>query len=93
MQLVEEAVDGGWIGHRARMSAQNSEIGSVYSPPSAAEQKAKDKANEASEDHVETVIDVGFREQVCALMAKVNWSLNLCRDGSSNVKGAASAAC
>ncbi|KAF7972518.1 hypothetical protein HWV62_17804 [Athelia sp. TMB] len=61
MQLVEEAVDGGWIGHRARMSAQNSEIGSVYSPPSA-EQKAKDKATDVCGKHVETVIEVGYRE-------------------------------
>lgn len=65
MQLVEEAVDGGWIGHRARMSAQNSEIGSVYSPPSA-EQKAKDKATDVCGKHVETVIEVGYRESVRA---------------------------
>ncbi|TCD67142.1 His Kinase A domain containing protein [Steccherinum ochraceum] len=31
MQLVEEATEGCWIGHRARMFT--SEIGSVYSPP------------------------------------------------------------
>lgn len=75
MQLVEEAVDGGWIGHRARMSAQNSEIGSVYSPPSA-EQKAKEKTNEALNHHVETVIDIGYRDKVRSFMMKVVWRLN-----------------
>ncbi|KAI0649336.1 hypothetical protein C8Q79DRAFT_903287 [Trametes meyenii] len=54
MQLVEEATEGCWIGHRARMFT--SEIGSVYSPP-------KDRQNSivppSSGKHVETVIDVG----------------------------------
>ena len=34
MQLIEEAIDGCWIGHRAGMaSTEDSGIGSVYSPP------------------------------------------------------------
>jgi signal transduction histidine kinase len=57
MQLVEEAVEGCWIGHRARMST--SEIGSVYSPPDR-------QALLLSPDtqHVETVIDMGPDLQV-----------------------------
>lgn len=57
MQLVEEAVEGCWIGHQARMSAQSeSEIGSVYAPP-------KD-ASQGSATHVETIVDIGRREGV-----------------------------
>jgi signal transduction histidine kinase len=52
MQLVEEAVEGSWIGHQARMSALESDIGSVYAPP---------KALGAASDHVETVVDIGRR--------------------------------
>lgn len=63
MQLVEEAADGGWIGHRARMFAQNSEIGSVYSPP-LDQQSKQDTTLPASADHVETVIEIGYRETV-----------------------------
>jgi len=52
MQLIEEAVEGCWIGHRARLFT--SEIGSVYSPP--------EKAGRSSlgrDCHVETVVDIG----------------------------------
>lgn len=57
MQLVEEAVEGCWIGHQARMSAlSESEIGSVYAPPKALSQ--------ASAEHVETVVDIGHRAGV-----------------------------
>ncbi|EKM58067.1 uncharacterized protein PHACADRAFT_159124 [Phanerochaete carnosa HHB-10118-sp] len=48
MQLVEEAIEGCWIGHRARMFT--SEIGSVYSPP-------KQDRSSATK-WVETVIDI-----------------------------------
>ncbi|KAI0346588.1 hypothetical protein BDW22DRAFT_1323176 [Trametopsis cervina] len=54
MQLVEEATEGCWIGHRARMFT--SEIGSVYSPPK------PDKSAVMSPQQskfVETVIDIG----------------------------------
>ncbi len=51
MQLVEEATEGCWIGHRARMFT--SEIGSVYSPPKQDPQAL-----------VETVIDIGHSERV-----------------------------
>ena len=53
MQLVEEATEGCWIGHRARMFT--SEIGSVYSPPK------PDRGSVMSPQpakYVETVIDI-----------------------------------
>lgn len=56
MQLVEEAVDGGWIGYRAR--APGSEIGTVYSPPITSEDE------NSRSTHVETVVDIGLRESV-----------------------------
>lgn len=51
MQLIEEAVEGCWIGHRARLST--SEIGSVYSPPE------KSRSSLERDRHVETVVDIG----------------------------------
>ena len=59
MQLVEDATEGCWIGHRARMFT--SEIGSVYSPPKSDRQQLLPKPNK----HVETVIDIGHSEAVC----------------------------
>jgi hypothetical protein len=67
MQLVEEAVDGGWIGHLARMSAQNSEIGSVYSPPTMQRSNVSQLAS-APEDHVETVVEISHRENVLSCL-------------------------
>lgn len=64
LQLVEEAVDGGWIGHLARMSAQNSEIGSVYSPPTVQQQSDND-SRPTPGGYVETIIEIGHREKVC----------------------------
>ncbi|KAF8907335.1 hypothetical protein CPB84DRAFT_1844033 [Gymnopilus junonius] len=58
MQLVEEAVDGCWIGHRARTAImEDSGIGSVYSPPN------KDNGSPVASrrKHVETVVDIGYR--------------------------------
>lgn len=52
MQLVEEAVEGCWIGHRARLFT--SEIGSVYSPPEKTGRPSLEK-----DRHVETVVDIG----------------------------------
>lgn len=62
MQLVEEAIDGGWIGHLARMSAQNSEIGSVYSPPTI-QQQSDDASQPVSGGYVETIVEIGHREK------------------------------
>ncbi|THH20416.1 hypothetical protein EW146_g955 [Bondarzewia mesenterica] len=59
MQLVEEAIEGCWIGHRARMSSLNdSEIGSLYSPPRQDRGGVKTPAK-----HVEIVLEIGEREE------------------------------
>lgn len=63
MQLVEEAVEGCWIGHRARMFT--SEIGSVYSPPD-----KQSMSSPPGENHVETIIDVGPDLQVGLFYAR-----------------------
>jgi signal transduction histidine kinase len=56
MQLIEEAVDGCWIGHRARTAIMgDTGIGSVYSPP---------EELSAAKQLVETVADVGWRKGV-----------------------------
>ncbi|CAK5269202.1 unnamed protein product [Mycena citricolor] len=69
MQLVEEAVDGCWIGHRARTAIMSdSEIGSVYSPP---EQLL------ATKQLVETVVDIGWR--------RGGWTLKCERGGIRRV--------
>ena len=58
MQLVEDAVDGCWIGHRARTAImEDTGIGSVYSPP-----KEDNPSSTTRRKHVETVIDVGKAE-------------------------------
>lgn len=57
MQLVEEAIDGCWVGHRARQAiADDTGIGSVYAPPQAVSLR--------KHNHVETVIDIGHRTGV-----------------------------
>ena len=63
MQLVEDATEGCWIGHRARMFT--SEIGSVYSPPKPDRQQ-QSVVLQNPHKHVETVIDIGHSEAVCA---------------------------
>lgn len=63
MQLVEEAVEGCWIGHRARMFT--SEIGSVYSPPD-----RQAMSSPPGENHVETIIDVGPDLQVSLIIVQ-----------------------
>ncbi|KIK10098.1 hypothetical protein K443DRAFT_670728 [Laccaria amethystina LaAM-08-1] len=60
MQLIEEAIDGCWIGHRARTaSTEDSGIGSVYSPPH--EEHGSPVATRRK--YVETVVDIGHRPQ------------------------------
>lgn len=61
MQLIEEAVDGCWIGHQARTATiDDSGIGSVYSPP-----KVDPGTPVATcRNHVETVVDIGYRPEV-----------------------------
>ena len=65
MQLVEEAIDGCWIGHRARTAsmAYPSGIGSVYSPPT----DDPTRTTAAEVKYVETVIEVGHRTYVSSL--------------------------
>ncbi|KAK0235796.1 hypothetical protein EDD85DRAFT_771542 [Armillaria nabsnona] len=59
MQLVEEAVDGCWVGHRARQAiVGDTGIGSVYSPPEEEGAPLTMRSN-----HVETVIEIGHRQQ------------------------------
>lgn len=55
LQLIEEAVEGSWIGHRARAFIQESEIGSLYAPP---------KQDGSGKKLVEVVIEIGDREEV-----------------------------
>ena len=57
LQLIEEAVEGSWIGHRARMFTrqQESEIGSLYAPP---------RQDGSSKQLVEVVVEIGDREEV-----------------------------
>ena len=60
MQLIEEAVDGCWIGHRARTAMGDSGIGSVYAPPS----ENHGSAFTTRRKHVETVVDIEYRPEV-----------------------------
>ncbi|KAI0955957.1 hypothetical protein AcV7_006488 [Taiwanofungus camphoratus] len=65
MQLVEEATEGCWIGHRARMFT--SEIGSVYSPP---KQDRHAIVVPSATQHVETVIDIGHNRGSWAFLCE-----------------------
>lgn len=84
MQLVEEATEGCWIGHRARMFT--SEIGSVYSPP---KQDRQAIVVPNLPQQVETVIDIAHNERVGFIFAVPDcrercWTdgrYSLCRDG------------
>ncbi|PPR02605.1 hypothetical protein CVT24_002176 [Panaeolus cyanescens] len=74
MQLVEEAVDGCWIGHRARTAIMgDSGIGSVYSPPK------EDDASAPSmpRNQVETIVDIGYRPE--------GWNLRCEKGGTRRV--------
>lgn len=74
MQLIEDAIDGSWIGHRARTAIMgDSMIGSVYSPPSDDDLSPSPKP----QYHVETVIDIGYRE--------MGWLLNFEKGGIRRV--------
>lgn len=61
-KLVEETVEGCFIGQRARIMQGESDIGSFYSPPSAETSSGPSGTSDAV--HVEAVIDIGMREQV-----------------------------
>ena len=81
MQLVEEATEGCWIGHRARMFT--SEIGSVYSPPKQGQSSVMSQQKRT----VETVIDIGPSENVSfPILYDQDQSHVRCRVGCSNVR-------
>ncbi|KAF8802541.1 hypothetical protein BYT27DRAFT_7341419 [Phlegmacium glaucopus] len=73
MQLVEEAIDGCWIGHRARTAMGDSGIGSVYAPPN----EDHGSAFATRRKHVETVVDIGYRPE--------GWSLKCEKGGIRRV--------
>ncbi|KAI0292121.1 hypothetical protein BC826DRAFT_911759 [Russula brevipes] len=70
LQLIEEAVEGSWIGHRARLFSrqQESEIGSLYAPP---------RQDGSGKRLVEIVIEIGDREE--------GWLLKLEKGGIRRV--------
>lgn len=69
LRLVEEAVDGCWVGYRARTAIMgDSGIGSVYSPP---KEENCDSPVVTKHRHVETIIDIGYRKEVHSLV--VDW--------------------
>ncbi|KAJ3567888.1 hypothetical protein NP233_g6075 [Leucocoprinus birnbaumii] len=75
MQLVEEAVDGCWVGHRARTAIMgDSGIGSVYSPP---KEESGESPVVTRRRHVETIIDIGYRQE--------GWSLKCEKGGIRRV--------
>ncbi|KAG6854401.1 hypothetical protein C0991_007392 [Blastosporella zonata] len=68
MQLVEDAIDGSWIGYRARSAIMgDSVIGSVYSPPKENTGPSPMDGVPRSSPSVETVIDIGYRREGWAL--------------------------
>ncbi|KAG6373418.1 Fph type histidine kinase [Boletus reticuloceps] len=60
-QLVEEAIDGSWIGFCARHSSEGSEIGSVYAPNPNQRASSVMTAPESSQ-HVEIIVDIDHCE-------------------------------
>ena len=65
---VEDAVDGCWIGYRARSAVTGGDngIGSVYSPPK------DDKGSPVAatrKRHVETIVDIGYGPRVWVFIA------------------------
>lgn len=67
MSLTLVAVEGCWLGARARAAVGTEEIGSVYAPPQARRisNAAHDKAPTLL---VETVTDIAHRPQVSGLL-------------------------
>ncbi|RXK37056.1 hypothetical protein M231_05644 [Tremella mesenterica] len=65
--LVEQTVEGCWVGQRARLSMDESDIGSYYAPPSSATGKAARRSQREAHieqlAQVETVVDIAQRER------------------------------
>lgn len=59
-------VEGSWVGARARAVYGNADIGSAYSPPNkgVTSPSSDDNRPPRIETTVETVLDIGFREEV-----------------------------
>lgn len=59
-------VEGSWVGARARAVYGNADIGSAYSPPNKGVTSPGSDENRPpqTETTVETVLDIGFREEV-----------------------------
>ncbi|KAF8339817.1 uncharacterized protein EI90DRAFT_3151262 [Cantharellus anzutake] len=55
--LLEDTIEGSWMGSRARAVYGASEIGSAYCPP----KRAGSLSDDPSASHVEIVLDVGYR--------------------------------
>lgn len=70
-KLVEEAIDGSWIGYCARNSSKSSEIGSVYAP-NLNPRASSVMTAPASSQSVEIVVDIDHREGVGLL----KWTLS-----------------
>ena len=64
--LVEQTVEGCWLGQRARLFHGDSDIGSFYAPPPPSGLLPKEERSTVGETlaHVETVIDIAQREKV-----------------------------
>lgn len=67
LMLVYVIVEGSWVGARARAVYGNADIGSAYSPPNKGVTSPGSEGNRPPriETTVETVLDIGFREEVC----------------------------
>nr|XP_019046419.1 two-component system sensor protein [Kwoniella bestiolae CBS 10118]OCF25349.1 two-component system sensor protein [Kwoniella bestiolae CBS 10118] len=63
--LVEQTVEGCWIGQRARFFMGDADIGSFYAPPTSSGLVPKSQRAQVGEKlaHVETVIDIDQREK------------------------------
>ena len=82
MQLVEEAIDGCWIGHRARTAMGDNGIGSVYAPPN----EDHGSTLTSPRKYVETVVNIGYRREVNLILLLMKFQINpfillFCRDG------------
>lgn len=64
--LLPFTVEGSWVGARARAVYGSADIGSAYSPPNkgVTSPGSDDSKPPRVETTVETVLDIGFREEV-----------------------------